>query len=125
MEPNERIPESFDRDLHPARYTDERAEVAAGALPTLYEQKAAVRELPGFTDDDLKRIPVLPEGARLEQGSTYLDLADPNAQPFTAMGGMVAGSNNLYIDKHFVSYLLWNRLIGVSNPARLDEAAPQ
>jgi hypothetical protein len=47
-----------------------------------------------LTDKQLQDIPVLPEGSRLRQGATYLDLNDPERRPFTAMGGMVAGANN-------------------------------
>ncbi|HZU81060.1 MAG TPA: hypothetical protein VE991_14165, partial [Acidimicrobiales bacterium] len=65
------------------------------------------------------------EGTHLDQGSTYLDLADPNAQPFTARGGMVAGPDSLIVPKDEVDYLLWNRLTGVSNPERLDESPSQ
>ena len=66
---------------------------------------------------DLNRLP--PE---LEQGATYLDLANPNARPFKALGGMTAGPDNLYIPKDEVDYLLWNRLTGVSTPERLDQS---
>lgn len=40
------------------------------------------------------------------------------------MGGMEAGANNWYVPKTEVSYWLWNRLIGVENPERLDEPNP-
>jgi hypothetical protein len=117
--------DAFDRDLHPAQYEGQKDNSGNLPLPTLYDQKAATRELPGLTDDELRRIPVLREGTRLDQGSTYLDLADPNARPFTAQGGMVAGPDSLIIPKDEVDYLLWNRLTGVSNPERLDESPGQ
>src|SRR6185312_7496323 len=43
--------------------------------------------LPGLTDAELERIPVEPEGYRLRQGSTYVNLRDPSLTPFVAMGG--------------------------------------
>ena len=43
---------------------------------TAYDLKAAHRLLDGITDDGLKQIPVLWEGARLEQGATYIDLRE-------------------------------------------------
>ncbi|MBD2247419.1 hypothetical protein [Nostoc sp. FACHB-888] len=46
-----------------------------------------------------------------------------DAHLLTAMGGMEAGSNNWYVPKTEVSYQLWNRLIGVQNPERLDQAS--
>lgn len=79
-------------------------------------------KLADYTDDELQQITVLPPGSRLEQGAKYIDLNDPQRQEFTAMGGMEAGSNNWYVPKTEVSYQLWNRLTGVTNPARLDEA---
>lgn len=115
--------DTYDRDLHPAQYADPKGESGYVPLPTLYDYKAATRELPGLTDADLKRIPVLREGMRLVQGSTFFDVADPNARPFKALGGMTAGPDNLYIPKDETDYLLWNRLTGVSTPERLDQPA--
>ncbi|MGE5333620.1 MAG: hypothetical protein ACM3N4_02885 [Nitrososphaerota archaeon] len=80
-------------------------------------QQGALREL---TDEQLREIPVLPVGSRLRQGATYLDLNDPQRRPFTAMGGMVAGEDNYYVPKDNIDYTLWNRLIGVTKPERLD-----
>ncbi len=78
--------------------------------------------LQGLSDDELRQIPVLPEGTRLEQGATYIDLRQEERREFTAMGGMVAGPDNWYVPKKEVDYRLWNRLIGVENPERLGEA---
>lgn len=89
---------------------------------TLYDYKDIQRQLQGLSDAELKRIPVMPEGSRLEQGATYVDLYDQNAQPFTATANMTAGPNNLFVPKSDTDYTLWNRLIGVTNPERLDEA---
>jgi hypothetical protein len=63
----------------------------------------------------------LPEGSRLEQGATYVDLADPARREFTATGAIHARPGAYYVPKHEVDYVLWNRLIGVTNPERLDE----
>src|SRR5690348_7721946 len=95
-------------------------EKAAG-IATAYDVKALHNRLPGYTDDELKQIAVLPFGSRLEQGATYLDLAADDAQPFTATGGMTIGPNQWIVPKTEVDYVLWNRLTGVENPARLDE----
>jgi hypothetical protein len=77
--------------------------------------------LPGLTDAQLKQIPVIPLGARLKQGATYLDLADAERRPFTALGGMVADVDHFYVPKERVGYVLWNILTGVGSPARLDQ----
>lgn len=80
------------------------------------------RYLEGFTDDELQQILVLPEGSRLKQGATYVDLLDPERNEFTAMGGMEASDNNWYVAKSETSYEIWNRLIGVQNPERLNQS---
>ena len=89
---------------------------------TAYDLKEAHRMLEGITDDGLKQIPVLPEGARLEQGATYIDLRDPQRREFKATGDMVADRDHWYVPKDAVDYQLWNRLIGITNPERLYTA---
>ena len=108
------------RDLHPD--SESAGDMAREqALPTAYDVKEAHRRLDGFADDDLKQIPVIPQGTRLEQGATYIDLQAPQPKEFTATGNMEAGPANLYVPKTQVSYPLWNRLIGVQNLERLDQ----
>ena len=92
---------------------------------TAYDLKDAHRMLEGITDIGLKQIPVLPEGARLEQGATYIDLRDPERREFKATGDMAAGRDNWYVPKDAVDYELWNRLIGINNPQRLYTAPPE
>ncbi len=90
--------------------------------PNASEIKELHSLLKGYTNSDLKQIPVLPQGSRLEQGAKYIDLMDPEHKEFTAMGGMEAGPDNMYVPKTEVDYQLWNRLTGVQNPERLGEA---
>lgn len=87
---------------------------------TAYDVKGAHNALDGFTDDDLKQIPIMPAGSRLEQGATYIDLRTPQPREFTATGGMEATEGHWFVPKSDVPYTIWNRLIGVDNPARLD-----
>lgn len=89
------------------------------ASRTAYDIKDVHRMLEGITDDGLKAIPVLWEGARLEQGATYIDLRDPQRREFKATGDMVATHEHWYVPKDAVDYELWNRLIGITNPERL------
>lgn len=89
---------------------------------TAYDVKGAHDRLQAIEDDDLQKIPIMPSGSRLEQGATYIDLRLPDPSEFTATGDMVAGGDNWYVPKSEVPYWLWNRLIGVSNPERLDQA---
>jgi hypothetical protein len=124
--PDQLPDDEFTRDLHPhlnaGRNYDEQGPQPARAGRTLYDVKRATRRLQGLDDDDLKRIPVLPEGTPLQQGATYLNLGDTNGAPFTAHGEMIAGSDDLYIPKADTDYVLWNRLTGITTPERLDRA---
>jgi hypothetical protein len=117
---------------HPERWRDDlNPDALAGAnigtagphpeldSATAYGRKGLHQQLRNYTDDELKQIPVLPEGSRLEQGATYIDLAADAPQEFTATGGMKAEANNCYVPKSAVDYTIWNRLIGVRNPERL------
>jgi hypothetical protein len=78
---------------------------------TAYDIKPVHRELQHLKDDELKRIPIMPPGSRLEQGATYVDLRVLGAGEFTATGNMVAGPNHWYVPKSDVDYELWNRLL--------------
>ena len=72
--------------------------------------------LNGVDDEELKQVPVLPQGTRLQQGGTYVDLNQQQPQEFTARGDMEAGAGNAYVPKDRVPYEIWNRLIGESKP---------
>lgn len=87
-----------------------------------YDFKEIHRLHPGLSDAELKRIPVLPEGTELVQGAKYVDLLSPDMYEFQAGPGMRANDYNLYVAKTDVDYPLWNRIIGITNPERLDEA---
>ncbi len=120
--------DSFEHDLHPHMLAGEDHSPPAPEPGkegrTLADMKAMYDKFPELSDADLKRIPVLPEGARLEQGATYLDAAEPVPAEFTnPSGDFVAGPNNLYVPKKDTDYLLWNKLLGVTNPGRLDEGS--
>ncbi len=113
--------DQFDEDLHP--------NIMAGIYPakdgnisTAYDIKDLHNKLQQFTNDELKQIPVLPPGTHLHAGSTYIDLRERNPEEVTGKDGMQAATNNWYVPKSEVDYVLWNRLIGVDNPERLDEA---
>jgi hypothetical protein len=84
---------------------------------TLADIKDAHARLPQFSRDELRRIPVLRAGTRLEQGGTYVDLAGDRTE-FTATAGMEAGRGTWIVRKQSVEYPLWNRLVGVRNPER-------
>jgi len=122
-DPSTKHPPEYQRDLNP----DAAAGINYGSVGphpekdnprTAYDVKEAHRLLRDFTDDQLKQIPILPVGSRLEQDATYLDLADPDRREFKATSGMDAGPGRLIVPKSEVDYQLWNRLRGVADPAR-------
>jgi len=94
------------------------SDAAEKSLATLYDLKDLHRRYSGLADDDLKQVPVLERGMRLQQGATYFDLNDVDRGEFTASGDMSAGPENAFVPKSEVDYELWNRLIGVREPAR-------
>lgn len=124
--PTDQKPDEWQQDLNPKPMAGRNVGLEGPDpekdAPTAYEIKELNSQLQGYTDDELRQIPVLPQGSRLEQGAKYIDLKDPERKEFTAMGGMEAGSNNWYVPKTEVGYQLWNRLTGVQNPERLGEA---
>ena len=64
---------------------------------TAFAVKEAHRLLGEFTDDQLKQMPILPAGGRLEQDATYIDLGDPQRKEFTATSGMEARPGSLLV----------------------------
>lgn len=125
FQPGQQHPEEWREDLNPdahAGVNDGQGEPeAAGDAATAYDLKEVHRQFHGFTDDELRNIPLLAPGTRLKQGATYVDLQDPQLREFTATGDMTAGQHNWYVPKSEVDYQLWNQLIGIDNPERLGE----
>lgn len=111
-------PPEWREDLNPDRLAGQnigpRSETGERGVRTAYDVKEVHRSLSAFEDDELKRIPVLPAGTRLQQGATYLDLADRQRGEFTATGEMEAADGDRYVPKDQVPYELWNRLLGNS-----------
>ncbi|MFN2563515.1 MAG: hypothetical protein ABR499_00720 [Gemmatimonadaceae bacterium] len=87
-------------------------------VQTAYDVKEIHRSLSGFSDDDLKQIPILPEGTRLEQGATYIDLAEERPSEVKVNAGVIARAGHYYVPKNRVPYMLWNRLIGEAKPGQ-------
>ena len=112
--PGSQHPEEYRRNLNdPLASGDDRGaplweDVEYKTAFDLKQVHARLREVP---DDDLKRIPVLPRGTRLEQGATYLDLLAERPEEFTATANMDAGRANAYVAKSEVDYELWNVLL--------------
>lgn len=104
--------DSFDDDLHGDNRAGQHAGVNEVRAYTAYDVKELHERMPEFADDELKRIPVLAHGMRLEQGAVYLDLSDENGEPFVAQGSQEAQDPHLYVPKNAVDYEIWNRLTG-------------
>ena len=113
-------PRDVERDLNPNRMAGQNVGTQSGErevpILTAFDVKDIHRALHGFTDDDLKQIPVLPEGTRLEQGAAYLDLAGDRRDEIKAMGGMAVERGHYVIPKDRTPYDLWNRLRGDEKP---------
>lgn len=93
---------------------------AGSSVRHVRDRKDAGELLPGFTDAELREIPLVPEGQRLENGATYVDLRDPDRQPFTASARNVASRGSLLVPKAEVPYQYWNRIIGRAGARRTE-----
>jgi hypothetical protein len=126
FQPGEHHPEEWRRDLNPDPQAGQNrglsGEESLTNAPTAYEVKGVHQQFHGFTDEELKRIPIVPAGTRLQQGAVYVSLQDPMLREIKATGDMQAGPNDWYVPKSEVDYQLWNRLIGIDNPERLGDA---
>jgi hypothetical protein len=123
-DPSDKHPDKYQQDLSP----NAAAGINYGGVGphperdnprTAFDVKEAHRLLGEFTDDQLKQMPIMPVGSRLEQDATYIDLADPQREEFKATSGMEAQPGSLLVPKSEVDYQLWNRLRGVTDPARI------
>ncbi len=127
MQPGEQHPPEWRGDINPDRLAGQNVGPASKqeekTARTAEDIKDLHRRYSGLADDDLRQIPVLPAGTRLDQGSVYFDLNDVDRGEFVATGDMVAGPENYYVPKSEVDYQLWNRLIGVRNEERLGLAS--
>lgn len=122
-------PAEWESDLNPAHMAGQNIGETSTerelGLQTAYDYREIHISLRGFQDDELRQIPIVPPGERLQQGATYLDLRDPDREEFTAMGGMSAGDESWIVPKDVVPYTIWNRLRGIDDPERTGENAPR
>jgi hypothetical protein len=103
--------DEFQADLNPNYEAGENHGPPSHATRTAEEIKDLHEILHPLRDDELRRIPVLAAGSRLEQGATYLDLRFPQRGEFRAMGFMEAGLDDWYVPKSEVDHELWHRLL--------------
>lgn len=116
-------PDEWQQDLNPDHLAGQNIGTQSSGAEqsgnTAYDLKEVHRQLSDFSDDELKKVSVLPTGSRLQQGATYLDLNDRERGEFTATGDMTATEGKAYVPKSETPYPVWNRLIGVDDPERL------
>ncbi|WP_416667073.1 hypothetical protein [Egbenema bharatensis] len=114
-QPNDRQPDEWQQDFNPNLTAVQNTGLHASQLekeaPTAYDIKLLHDYLPEFNDEELKQIPVVPQGCRLKQGATYIDLMDRSRPELMAMGDMEASRDHYYVPKTEVNYELWNRLL--------------
>jgi hypothetical protein len=121
--PEHKHPEPYQQDLNPDASKGLNWGLA-GPHPekngprTAYDVKELHRWLCEIPDDELKLIPILPVGARLEADAVYLDLADANRQEFKAEGKEDVREGQLIAPKSEVDFELWNWLRGETDPVR-------
>lgn len=118
--PGHQHPERWREDLNPAAQAGENSGPGPGDTGVAPLSAADLKEahdvLGGLSNEELRAIPVLRPGQRLEQGATYLDLRRRGNGAFTAMGDMAADEEHWYVRKDTVGYPLWDRLLGVRRP---------
>ena len=95
---------------------------AIGHERSAYDVREAQRQLVGWTEDELKQVPLLPVGTRLEEGATYVDLREPARREFAATGEMQVPSDGLYVPKSAVDHRTWVRLLGLRTAERIGSA---
>jgi hypothetical protein len=115
-------PDEWQRDLNPEHLAGQNigleSEHATEPEITAFHLRKRGHDLRGLDDNDLKQVPVLPEGTRLQQGATYVDLTRAEPKEFTATADMKAERGHAYSPKDQVPYEVWNRLIGEPKPGQ-------
>jgi hypothetical protein len=77
--------------------------------------RAHHRILQAMSEDDLGRIPLLPEGQRLTRYKEHLDLHDPARANFLAEGTEVVKPGQRIVAKADVPREIWDRLIDAAH----------
>src|SRR5687767_4657133 len=115
-------PDEWQKDLNPNHLAGQNigvlSDVEARGDRTAFNLRKQGWELGSLDDNELKQIPVVPEGTRLQQGATYVDLAADPRHEFTATADMLAQGDHAYVPKARVPYEIWNRLLGEEKPGQ-------
>src|SRR5688500_5180237 len=105
---HQKHPDQWQQDLNPDRLAGQNIGVPADELVstrrTAFHLRKRGHALGGIDDEELKQVPVVPEGSRLQQGATYVNLASDSFQEFTATAEVVASPGDAYAPKDRVPY---------------------
>lgn len=115
-------PDSFDADLHAESHAGQHAGAATHETRSAYDIKELHEKMPDYSNAELKALPVLQAGQRLQQGAVYCNLNNLSAGAFVAMAAMEAGPSDYYVAKSELDYELWNKLTGGQN-STLDDTS--
>jgi hypothetical protein len=115
-------PDEWQGDLNPNHMAGQNvgvlSDIETRGDRTAFNLRKQGCELGSLDDNELKQIPVVAEGSRLQQGATYVDLTADPRQEFTASGDMSAEGGHAYAPKDRVPYEIWNRLLGEEKPGQ-------
>lgn len=114
-------PDEWQQDLNPNHLAGQN--IGPASEPdtsgrTAFHLRKAGMEVGRLDDEELKQVPLVDPGTRLQQGATYADLTRQPAFEFTARADMAAGPDDAYAPKDRVPYPIWNRLIGEEEPGQ-------
>jgi hypothetical protein len=115
-------PDEWQRDLNPNHLAGQN--IGPESEPRLDNPRTAFHlrkmglDLGRIDDEELKQVPLLPSGERLQQGATYVDLTHQPPVEFRARADMSAGPGSAFVPKDRVPYEIWNRLIGEEKPGQ-------
>lgn len=98
-----------------ARGGDDAEERTEGTAHAGHDHRHVRHVLEALTEEELRRIPILPPGTALLPGTTYTDLALPTPREFVAAAGTVATDETLYVQKSEVPEEIWRRVVGPSS----------
>jgi hypothetical protein len=119
---HQRHPDPWQHDLNPDHLAGQNigpaSEDLASPHATAFHLRKRGHVLGRLDDEELKQVPLVPEGSRLQQGATYVNLTDQSLQEFTATAEITASPGDAYAPKDRVPYEIWNRLIGEPKPGQ-------
>jgi hypothetical protein len=112
-------PDEWQSDLNPNHMAGQNIGTTDPlAASTAFHLRKRGFTLRGLDDDELKQVPLVEPGSRLQQGATYANLAGDDPREFKASGDVIASGEDAYAPKDRVPYEIWNRLIGAPKPGQ-------